>query len=454
MAEIERRAGSVLVVDDEENILAAARQALERSGYTVETAPSGEEALARVNARDFDVALCDIRLPGLDGIDLLARLRERAARTVVLMITAFASIESAVRCIKLGAFDYIPKPFTPKQLRDAVKRAMEVRRTAEHGGAGDADPRALGPRVAFGPSEKMRQLFARASRIADVSSPVLVTGERGTGKEVLARYMHARSRRASGPFVTMPCAIVTAADLDASAPGEARSTRPSYLLPPGVFAAARGGTLFLDDVSRLSPEAQAKFLHALEVHEAGRPLGAGAPEVRIIASSARDLHAEARAGRFRADLFYRLAVIDLVVPPLRERKEDIAPLARSFLALAAEQLGKGRLELASEAQAFLEAYPWPGNVRELRSAIEYAAIFAPQRGFIGRREIATFFAEERAVELDEISRAGVPSRRPDESVTDHIRRVLAACAGNVVQAARFLGIPAEAIARSVADSHR
>ncbi len=427
----------ILVVDDERGIRALCTDILGRSGYEVEAVESAAGAIAAVARRGFDLILCDINLPDQDGVSLLPRLLTGDDPPAVLLITAYPSIETAVRGMKLGARDYLGKPFSPDELRLVVKRALdedELRRA--HG--------ALTKRLAYGSmigdSPAMQQLRETIDKVAKADATVLITGESGTGKELVARALHFAGRRASRSFTPVNCGALVGTLLDSELFGHVRGAfTGADTAKRGLFVAADGGTLFLDEIGELPLELQPKLLRALQDGEV-KPVGGAAAirvDARVIAATNRALDEAAKAGTFREDLFYRLAVITLEVPPLRNRPEDIAPLARHFAEDAALRAERGRLELTDAAIAYLVAQPWPGNVRELENAIERAVILATgdvlDVGDVANRRSAASqpvfqtFTGDHVPSLDELERA-------------HILRVLELCEGQKTKAAAMLGI--------------
>jgi DNA-binding NtrC family response regulator len=431
----------VLVVDDEPNIGESVKKALERVGYSVDAAPNAEVALARLERSLVELVLCDIKLPGMDGLELLERIKESHPETVVVMITGYASIESAVASMRRGAADYLPKPFNPQQLRHVVSKALEQRRLAEENVYLKGEIRHLfGERVVVGQSAAMQHLFALAQTVAATDSSVLIVGESGTGKEVVARFIHAESPRKDRPFVTVNCAAIPPNLLESELFGHRRGAFTGAVYSRrGSFELANGGTLFLDEIGEMPVEMQAKILRALEEREIKR-VGSEdsiAVDVRIIAATNKDLEQEIKAGRFREDLYWRLNVVQLVVPPLRERPEDVVPLARHFLALYGQELKKSVPDFSGEALEALTRYDWPGNVRELRNAVERAIIFADAGKPIRLAHLPPQIHPEP-------SREGAPPsklfRTLREMELQYIREVLEACGGNRTRAAEVLGV--------------
>jgi len=371
----------VLVVDDEKNIRATLRVCLEGLSCRVTEAATSAAAVEASRLEPFDLALVDLRLGSESGLELIpALVAERPALDVVV-ITAHATFDTAVEAVKRGARDYLPKPFTPAQVRHAVERTRErqalerrVRdlseRLAEEVPEVDLETR----------SAPMRAALDLVQRAAGHMVAVLVRGESGTGKGVLARALHAFSPRRDRPFVTVACPTLSEELLSSELFGHARGAFTGAVRDQaGRVEAAEGGTLFLDEISEVTPALQAKLLRFLQEKRYER-LGEGrtrSADVRIVAATNRDLEAEVRAGRFREDLLYRLNVMEVHVPALRERAEDVVPLARRFASFFARGAGRPAPELSPAAEEALRAYPWPGNVRELRNAMERALIVSP-----------------------------------------------------------------------------
>jgi NtrC-family two-component system response regulator AlgB len=373
----------VLVVDDEKNIRATLAMCLEGVGCSVTQAGSADVALAAAERAPFDLAFVDLRLGDQDGMAVLPRLLALRPELPIVVITAYATIDTAVEAIKRGAVDYLPKPFTPAQIRHIVdtvtsRRAIE-RRVADL----EAQLADELPGVEFTTeSQRMRATLELATRAAASDAPILLRGENGTGKGVLARLIHARSLRNGKPFVTVNCPTLSGELLASELFGHALGAFTGAVRDqPGRVEAAEGGTLFLDEIGEISGTLQAKLLRFLQDKEFERvgETRTRRADVRVIAATNRDLDADVKAGRFREDLLFRLNVIEVAVPALRERAEDILPMARRFLVFFAKAAGRVTPELAPSAEAGLLAYSWPGNVRELRNAIERAIILFPAR---------------------------------------------------------------------------
>jgi DNA-binding NtrC family response regulator len=359
---------NVLLVDDEPGVLFTLQEVLVDRGHSVVTARSGAEALTRLD--DAEVVLTDLHMPGMTGLELITAIAARDAALPVILLTAHGSERVAVAAVKAGAYDYLTKPFDIDEVAVVIERALEARhlRVANRRLAIE---HALGRRI-VGDSQVMRRLLDATARVAARDVTVLVRGETGTGKEFIAQLLHAQSKRAAGPLVRFNCAAIPAELAEAELFGHARGAFTGATnARAGFFAEAHGGTLVLDEVGELPLGVQAKLLRALQEGET-QPVGSGRVEkvdVRVVASTNRDLAAEARAGTFREDLYYRLAVVELMVPPLRDRRGDIPALAAEFARRYGDKFGTGALTIEPQLLDALVGAPWPGNVRQLENAI-------------------------------------------------------------------------------------
>jgi two-component system, NtrC family, nitrogen regulation response regulator NtrX len=369
---------SILIVDDEAGVRASLGAVLRDEGYSVDAVDSGEACLEQVTRQAYDVILLDIWLPGIDGLVALERLRERRPDAQVIMISGHANIESAVRATKLGAFDFIEKPLSLDKTVLAVRNALRQRRL-------EVENRALRARVdrrevIVGTSDAMARLRDQVAMAAPSNGRVLVSGENGTGKELVARQIHALSHRRAGPFVEVNCAAIPEELIESELFGHIKGAFTGAVADRrGKFETATGGTLFLDEVGDMSVKTQAKVLRALQ-EQVVEPVGGQASvrvDVRVIAATNKDLAEEIRHGRFREDLYFRLNVIPIFVPPLREREDDVVRLADHFAAEFAREYGRRQKNFAPAALELLRAYRWPGNVRELRNVIERLMIMVP-----------------------------------------------------------------------------
>ncbi len=372
----------VLIADDEESIRWVLRQALADLGWVVETAENGEEAWSKLTSGNFEVALVDIRMPGLDGLELLSRLAESGCDTSVIIVTAQNTMANAIEAMKRGAYDYITKPFDLDEVRILVRRALEMRRQSAELERLERDQRKrfeLGVEI-VGRTPVMQEIFKTIGRVAPTEATVLIQGESGTGKELIARAIHAHSRRWSGPFVAMNCSAVPRDLLESELFGHERGAFTGATEQRlGVFEVANSGTLFLDEVGDMPLELQAKLLRVVQERELTRVGGREVVkvDVRLIAATNQNLERAVREGRFREDLYFRLAVVPIHVPPLRQRRADIPDLVRYFLAKINRELGGRVSGISDEAMEKLLQHSWPGNVRELENTLVRAAVLAP-----------------------------------------------------------------------------
>ena len=429
----------ILIVDDELNIRRTLRVALESMGHAVSEAASGPDALREVERQPFDIALIDLRLGQASGLDLLEPLQAQLPRLAIIIITAHASVDTAVEAMRRGAADYLPKPFTPTQVRAVLERVGRVRglrdRVADleervHAEVPEADLNGRDPEV--------RRVLDLARRVAPTEAAVLLRGENGTGKGVLARALHAWSRRADGPFVTVSCPSLSPELLESDLFGHVRGAFTGALRDTaGKVAAAEGGTLLLDEIGDLPPPLQPKLLRFLQERKYERvgETRTRPADVRLVAATNRDLEAAVASGAFREDLLYRLNVVELTLPPLRQRS-DILELAEHLLGFFARQTGRPMTGFTPGAREALARYTWPGNLRELRNAVERAAILAqgPEVGLADLPERIALAAVGPAGP----SEIGGPVTLEQLEV-EHIRRVLAGSPSLDV-AARTLGI--------------
>lgn len=374
---------SILLADDEEKILIPLRRALEREGYDVVATTRGREARRLLNERIFDVLVVDNLMPDLSGLDLVREVTAsipEADRPQIVMMTAHATVESAIAAMKLGARDYLQKPFEVDELIVVVAHAVEHQRLrTQHRYLISEREEEFDHYGIVGRSRVIQDVIAKAERVAETKSTVLIMGETGTGKELLARAIHDRSAQRNMPLIKVNCAAIPDTLLESELFGHVRGAFTGAAAnKKGKFALADGGTIFLDEIGTMSPSLQAKLLRVLQEREF-EPLGAERSqrvEVRVIAATNRDIKRLVEDGRFLEDLFYRLNVIPLVLPPLRERREDIPVLVEHFLRKHAHRSGRKIEEIREEALARLNAYDWPGNVRELENTIERAVVLS------------------------------------------------------------------------------
>jgi DNA-binding NtrC family response regulator len=375
-------AARILVVEDEAGIRLALSGLLRREGYEVVACENGADAMAQLAASAFDFVLTDLALgEGATGLDVMRMAKERQPETPIVMITAHGSEKIAVEAMKLGAEDYVPKPFDNDEIRLVVRRALERTRLArENRLLRDRVEREFGMGNLIGRGPAMRTVFETIRKVAETDLTVLIRGESGTGKELVAQALHEASPRRGAPFVAVNCAAISRELVESELFGHEKGAfTGADARRPGRFETAHGGTLFLDEIGDMATETQAKVLRVLQERSFER-VGGTKPipvDVRVVAATHRDLESDVRTGRFREDLYYRLKVVELRLPPLRERPEDLAALADRFLAQVAERLGRPKKRLAPAAEAALASHPWPGNARELRNVIEQSAVLAP-----------------------------------------------------------------------------
>jgi len=430
----------ILVVDDDSGMLASLRGLFRSRGQEAVVARSGQEALGQLDG--VDAVVTDFAMPGMDGVQLVQAIHDRDESLPVILLTAHGSERVAVNAMKSGAYDYLTKPFDADEFSVVVDRALEARTLRVQNRRLTAE-KALGHSI-VGDGPAMRQLLDTISRIAPKDITVLIRGETGTGKELIASLLHAQSHRATGPLVRFNCAAIPGELAEAELFGHARGAfTGAQQARRGFFAQADGSTLVLDEVGELPLPVQAKLLRALQEGEI-QPVGAGKVErvdVRVVACTNRDLADEARTGRFRQDLYYRLAVVDLVVPPLREHREDIPALAAEFARRYAERFGMQDVRLLPELLDSLQRLDWPGNVRQLENAV--ARIVALSTG--GDIGLEAFAAASTAPAADADAEAppeGTLSLREQLDAVERslIRRTMAAVGGNQSEAARRLGL--------------
>jgi two-component system nitrogen regulation response regulator NtrX len=433
---------SILIVDDEPGVRNALSGVLRDEGYDVEAVSSGEDCLERVTRAAFDLVVLDVWLPGMDGLATLARLRERQIDAQIVLISGHGNIESAVRAIKLGAFDFVEKPLSLEKTVLVVRNALHQRHL-------EAENRALRARVdrtqtMVGESYAMRQLREQVAMAAPTNGRVLIYGENGTGKELVARTIHALSRRRVAAFVEVNCAAIPEELIESELFGHVRGAFTGAVADRrGKFEVADGGTIFLDEIGDMSLKTQAKVLRVLQEQTMEAVGGTARIKVdaRVLAATNKDLQAEIRSGRFREDLYFRLNVIPIFVPPLRDRQEDIPLLGDHFMANLAREYGRRVKRFDAGARAVMQQYPWPGNVRELRNVIERLMIMVPGDS-ISPADLsfldAPALSRPAAVEVTGERRTLHEAR--DQFERDLILRTLAEQQGNMSRTAEVLGV--------------
>jgi len=449
-----RHRPTMLVVDDDPGASGLLRDIFQQEGYDVTVAERGEEALAIAPARPFDIVLCDVQLPDIDGIELLRRLRRATPNAPVVMVTAFGSYETAITALKEGAFDYVRKPFTLQEVRVTVERAMERRRLQNRAAAeGVSAPEAGEARAIIGSNPAMVEMFKLVSRVAATKSSVLIQGESGTGKELIARTIHQGSPRSGRPFVPVNVTSLSETLLESELFGHVKGAfTGASERRPGLFVEANHGTIFLDEVGDMSLAMQAKLLRVLQEHEL-KPVGGNETipvDVRMVAATHQDLEELVRAGRFREDLYYRLNVVTLKLPRLRERPEDIPLLADHFLRRYGALSNRPLQGFSTQAMTALQSYPWHGNVRELENVVERAVALAPgsivEETDLPEKLIVHAHTGGRGVPAG-IQSAGGKRATLDETVRAYVLEVLDEVGGNKTEAARVLSVPRRTLYR-------
>jgi len=364
----------ILVVDDEMIVCESLKRILEEEGYEAEDALSGKEAFEKMKANPFDIVITDLKMPGIDGMEVLRTFRKEYPDSIIIMITGFSTVETAVEAMKLGAFDYIPKPFTPDEVAVVVKKAIEKKNLIlENIYLRQELQEKYGFQNIVGRSKKMQEIYRIIAKVAVTDSTVLVYGQSGTGKELIARAIHFNSQRREKQFVPVDCAVLSENLLESELFGHVRgSFTGAVSTKPGLFEVADGGTVFLDEVGNISLSIQAKLLRVLQEREF-TPVGGTKSkkvDIRLIAATNKDLEKMIKEEVFREDLYYRLNIVPIYLPTLKERQEDIPLLAVHFLKKYADEMGKTVKGFTPEAMEKMMRYPWPGNIRELENVIE------------------------------------------------------------------------------------
>ncbi len=446
----------LLVVDDEPPVLRVLERVAVKAGFDVVTCGSGGEAIRMLMRKPADLAMVDLRMPDVNGLDLLKQIRGSVPGCEVILMTAYAAVDSAVEAIKLGAREYLTKPFDFERLRHVLAQIREeIERRAQVVALESEVARQLEFCGMLGRSPAMQEVFSLIQRLAPHAKAVLISGETGTGKELAARAFHQAGPRRTRPFVTINCSAVVDTLFESELFGHVRGAFTGAVeSKPGVFEAAQGGTLFLDEIGELPLSVQAKLLRALEYGEVQR-VGSPQPkrvDVTVIAASNRDLRGEVAAGRFRGDLFYRLNVVEVRLPPLRDRREDIPYLTAAFIRECAERMRKPLTGLTPSAERLMLAERWDGNVRELKNAIERACMLA-EGTMISERELTGAFVSETppASRLRAANGAGLRAAETPAALQqverEHILDVLRQVNGNRMAAAKVLGISRRALYR-------
>ncbi|WP_319526548.1 sigma-54 dependent transcriptional regulator [uncultured Desulfosarcina sp.] len=444
---MEEKQKKILIIDDEENMRHMLQTMLQRHGYAVRTASNGARGLAEIDRDSFDFILCDVKMPQMNGMEFLKAAGDRLLASTVIMMSAYGSIDMAIEAMKLGAYDFISKPFKNEEIRLTIKKAEERERLKRENLELKNRIRRLGGDLTFGnmvgKSPAMQQVFSMALKVARFDSTVLITGESGTGKELVAQGIHRQSERQSGPMVPVNCASIPESLIESELFGYVKGAfTGADRDKKGLFEIAEGGTLFLDEIGDIPVSLQPKLLRVLQESEV-RPVGgnkATTVNVRVIAATSKNLETEIANGNFREDLFYRLNVVPIELPPLRNRVDDIPLLCRFFITRLNDSLGSGIKNISAAAMAILMKHDWPGNVRELENAIERAMVLA----------------DSATLEPENFSLRASGSENPDAPVDGDegfslkvarakledrlIRKALAATGGNRTHAANMLEI--------------
>ncbi|HEX2675043.1 MAG TPA: sigma-54 dependent transcriptional regulator [Polyangiales bacterium] len=443
------RAKSLLIVDDDAGVVSWLEEELGAAGYAVTGVTSGQAALAALDDKSYDLVISDVEMPDMRGPELLAAIHARKPAQLVLLITAFGTIELAVESVRSGACDFIAKPFPLEALVQSIERALrerQMRRQIVRLRSMLANTN-TGELVAR--SEVMQHVLQVATKAASLSSPVLITGESGVGKTALARFIHEQGPRRSEPFLELNCAALPSPLVEAELFGVRRGAyTDAKESRPGLFEQAHGGTLFLDEIGELGLDVQPKLLHALETGRV-RAIGGGKEQsvsARIVAATNLSLEQALKERHFRADLYHRINVLRIDIPPLRERQEDIGALVELFLHQASQRVGRGPVGIADSTLRWILAQPWPGNARELSNAIERAVALSDHDTLL-LEDFKQAASESSAALMD----TALESMSVKELEREHLRRVLKKTHGNKTMAAQILGLDRRTVYRKVAE---
>jgi DNA-binding NtrC family response regulator len=431
---------SILIIDDDEAIRDSCSQALKKDGYKVKTAKDGMEGLRLFKEESFQVVLLDLRLPGANGMEVLSKIKEENPETPVVIITAYASIESAVEAMKRGAFNYLAKPFSPEELRVITRKALKSREVFfENIYLREELEKKTEFDMVVGKSKPMQKVMDIVRRVAAAESTVLISGESGTGKELLAREIHSHSLRKNAPFVVVDCGALVETLFESELFGHVKgSFTGAHETKHGRFEVANGGTIFLDEISNISLNIQAKLLRVIQEREVTR-IGSTRPikvDVRILAATNQELADLVRKEKFREDLFYRLSVVPIHLPPLRERKEDIPPLVEHFLSKYNKRTRKNINSISPDIKKALMEYDWPGNIRELENTVERAVVLSKGNEI----ELESLVYHGLSTGSSFFNPAGGRCKPLDEVEKEYIKAVLQAQYGNKSKTAKILGI--------------
>lgn len=435
----------ILVIDDEKSILDLLSVVFKKEGYQVETSLSGKKGIELIEKNDFDLILCDIRMPQINGLEVLKKVKTKKSDIPVVMITAYGTIKQAVGALKAGALDYVVKPFDVEELKIIVAQGLEKRKLREEN---ILLKKELKERFKFenmiGKSKSMQEIYSLIEKIAGTDTTVLIEGESGTGKEMAARAIHYLSHRCGNPFVSINCAALPENLLESELFGHTRGSFTGAIADKkGMFEVAQKGTLFLDEVGETSPMTQVKLLRTLQERSLRRVGGTGEipVDVRIIAATNQDLKRRIKEGNFREDLFYRLNVISFKMPPLRIRREDIALLVSHFIQKYCKGMGRKMKRLAPEVMKIFESYLWPGNVRELENVVERVVVIEERETITEESLPEELLAPQRKVETRLLLEPGFNLYEClDEISRNYIREALESTEGNLKDTASLLGI--------------
>ena len=449
----------ILIADDDEVSCQLFAETLESDGFQVDQVTSGDEAIARLHAVNHDLVIIDVRMPGISGLEVTRIVHEKYPALPIIVMTAFGSIETAVEAIHEGAFDFISKPMNLAELKKTVSRALSQRslqrHSAKNANGEDENPTELGKII--GKSPAMLEVYKTVARVAPTKSTVLILGESGTGKELIARAIHDHSPRANRPFVAVDCGALTETILESELFGHMRgSFTGAFADKKGVFEDAQGGTCFLDEIGGISPNMQARLLRVLQEHEIRRVGGKDwlPVDVRVVAATNQNLAEAVAKGDLRQDLYYRLDVIAIHLPPLRERADDIPLLAQHFLRYYGQESGKPVPAFSDEAMEFLCSYPWPGNIRELENAIEQAVALSYQP-VLTPEDLPRDVREQREARIASLAPENAQFVFPDTPSLEEVKKryvlhVLQLTGGNVSATARILNVDRRSLYRMLA----
>jgi two-component system response regulator AtoC len=437
----------VLIVDDEINMGHMLQIMLSKAGYLAESALDGEEALEKMEQNEFDCILCDLRMPKMDGMTFLKKAREKYPEQTFIMMSAYGNIDNALEAMKLGAYDYISKPFKRDEVLLTLKKAEERERLKAENLSLQKRISRIEQRYSFGNiiarSEAMRHVFDLVSKVADHKTTVLIMGESGTGKDLIARAIHHNGSRAPGPMVSINCGGIPESLLESELFGYKRGAFTDAVKDkPGRFDEADGGTLFLDEIGELPVSLQVKLLRVLQEGEITPLGGVGSKkiDVRVIAATSKELAKEVEGGRFREDLFYRINVMTINLPPLRERRGDIPLLVGYFIDMFNKKLDKDIEGLSSEAMPILMGYQWPGNIRELENVIERAVLLAKGR-WIAPEDLPPAITSDQSLPSTMVPNGTLSLKKASKIIEkDLIKKALELTGGNRTQAAKILEI--------------